>query len=69
VSADEPAMTAQTTESGTDGYLDGASPDQVIKCRKVETIGSRLSKTVCGPMRDDSALLGVIDQGGTREPH
>lgn len=67
---DQPVIVTQSGDDTDDneGYLGGATPEEIVKCRKVESLGSRLSKTVCGPQKNDSILFGVIDAGGTREP-
>ena len=41
-------------------YLDNADPDSVRKCRRGASTGSRVSRPVCGPEKDNSGLLTVI---------
>jgi len=55
--------------TGNDDYLGGAAPHEIVKCKSVKLTGSRLPKRVCGPIKDDKALFGVIDSGGYEEPH
>jgi hypothetical protein len=54
---------------GNDDYLGGAAPHEVVKCKSVKLAGSRLPKTICGPIKDDRTLFGLIDAGGYEESH
>ena len=68
---DPPTLASHAADDaiGDDDYLDGAAPDEIIKCRRVKLTGSRLPKRVCGPMKNDRALFDLVDSGGYEEPH
>lgn len=66
--SDQTEAVTHSTDDGSIGqaiYLDGADPNDIAKCRKVATTGSRLRRTVCSHPKDDSDLFGVIDTTGT----
>ena len=66
------AVSATHTEDdgaiGSADYLEGAAPNQIVKCRESTTTGSRLRRTICGRGRDDSALFGLINRGSVVPP-
>lgn len=69
---DNPATTVVLDEIDANKnreYVTDDTRHQLITCREVESLGSRLPKTECGPVKDDRELFGVIDSGGTQEPH
>ena len=53
---------------GDSGYLKGAAPNEIVKCRESTTTGSRLRRTTCGRGRDDSALFRLINRGSVGPP-
>ena len=68
---DRAVPATHTDDDGTIGsavYLEGAAPNQIVKCRESTTTGSRLRRTICGRGRDDSALFGLINRGSVVPP-
>lgn len=69
--SDRAASATHTDDDGAFGsavYLEGAAPNQIVKCRESTTTGSRLRRTICGRGRDDSALFGLINRGSSAPP-
>lgn len=41
-------------------YLGGADPKSIRRCREVAPTGTYIKRIVCGPPRDDRALISII---------
>ena len=68
---DRAVSVTHTDDDGAIGsavYLEGAAPNEIVKCKESTTTGSRLRRTTCGRGRDDSALFGLINRGSVVPP-